>query len=48
MNPDEVSHHGVCRDCPEEWVGDSQSVHRDAEIHSLAHDHRTEVAEVQS
>lgn len=40
------THHGVCRGCPDEWVGDAQGVHRDAEIHSLAHGHRTEVAEV--
>jgi len=40
------THHGVCRDCPDEWIGDDQRVHRDAEIHSLAHGHRTEVAEV--
>jgi transcriptional regulator with XRE-family HTH domain len=40
------THHGVCRGCPDEWVGDGQRVHRDAEIHSLAHGHRTEVAEV--
>jgi len=40
------THHSVCRDCPDEWVGGAQGVHRDAEIHSLAHGHRTVVAEV--
>jgi hypothetical protein len=42
----EITHHGVCRGCPEEWLGNAQKVHREAEIHNLAHGHRTVVAEV--
>jgi hypothetical protein len=37
----------VCRDCPDEWLGNDIRVHYQAELHSLIRGHRTEVGQVQ-
>ena len=45
--PHDITHHGVCRDCPDEWLGNDIRVHYQAELHSLIRGHRTEVGQVQ-
>jgi hypothetical protein len=45
VEPREITHHAVCHDCPEEWVG-GDKVHYYAEQHALCRGHRTEVARV--
>lgn len=45
VEPHEISHHAVCRDCPEEWVG-GKKVGYYAEQHALCRGHRTEVARI--
>jgi hypothetical protein len=36
-------YHGVCRDCPDEWVDNSTRTHFQAMQHALCRDHRTVV-----
>jgi len=45
VEPREITHHAVCHDCPEEWVGGGK-VSYHAEQHALCRGHRTEVARV--
>jgi len=47
LEPHQITHHAVCLDCPEEWLG-GKKVHYQAEQHALCRGHRTTAVRVDS